>query len=276
MSIKFLSVRYKEQLPLFLVISIFIHFGIFLAIPQIRIEKKVLPRLIPVEIIEVPQQAKAAEKRPKVVGRESIEKRKALPVESEPRVPKETVETNGVKESLSAESKLLSEEKAVDLLNRNLTGSKDEAQAVPPLTEEKPLRLYPSEERITELTKEYEKQTPLSEKNKSLSFDTSEPRYISYFETLKGMIYHKWEYPQAAVREGQAGRLFIRFSILKNGKLEEAILIKSSGYPMLDDAALSAIRLAAPYYPFPKDFGSVERITVNASFEYMLIPSIER
>lgn len=87
---------------------------------------------------------------------------------------------------------------------------------------------------------------------------------------LKSKIYHEWEYPEAAAREGQSGRLWIRFIIRKDGTLQDAELIKSSGYPMLDDAALSAVRLAAPFYPFPKTFGSLERITINASFEYML------
>ena len=39
---------------------------------------------------------------------------------------------------------------------------------------------------------------------------------------------------------------------------------------MLDDEALSAIRLAAPFYPFPTSFGSLEKITINASFEYIM------
>ena len=87
---------------------------------------------------------------------------------------------------------------------------------------------------------------------------------------MRSKIYHEWEYPDAAARDGQAGRLWVRFIIKKDGTLEEIILIRGSGYPMLDDAALSAIRLAAPFYSFPKNFGSLERITINASFEYIL------
>lgn len=143
--------------------------------------------------------------------------------------------------------------------------------AIPlPKKQEKPLTLFPTKERISELSKEYEKQTPVAEKGRDISFDTSEPRFTSYFEGLKAKIYHEWEYPDAAVREGWAGRLWVRFVIKKDGTLEEVRLIRGSGYPMLDDAALSAIRLAAPFYAFPKGFGSLERITINASFEYLL------
>ena len=142
--------------------------------------------------------------------------------------------------------------------------------------EEKPLSLYPTRERIAELSKKYEKEAPVGEKDRDISFDTSELRYTSYFEGLKAKIYHEWEYPDAAAKEGLAGRLFVNFVILKDGTLEDVTLIRSSGYPMLDNAAISAIRLAAPFYPFHKSFGSLEKITVNASFEYILYPYINR
>ncbi|MEK7841544.1 MAG: energy transducer TonB, partial [Deltaproteobacteria bacterium] len=146
----------------------------------------------------------------------------------------------------------------------------------PIVKEEKPLSLYPTKERIAELSKKYEKEAPVGEKDRDISFDTSEPRYTSYFEGLKAKIYHEWEYPDTAAREGWAGRLFVHFVILKDGTLEDITLIRSSGYPMLDNAAISAIRLAAPFYPFQKSFGSLEKITVNASFEYILYPYINR
>ena len=146
----------------------------------------------------------------------------------------------------------------------------------PMVKEEKPLSLYPTRERIAELSKKYEKEAPVGEKDRDISFDTSELRYTSYFEGLKAKIYHEWEYPDAAAKEGLAGRLFVNFVILKDGTLEDVTLIRSSGYPMLDNAAISAIRLAAPFYPFHKSFGSLEKITVNASFEYILYPYINR
>ena len=176
-----------------------------------------------------------------------------------------------IKIPLPLESKPLWEEKAQQ---QPLTKKQAlEDKEIPPpasLKEEKPFNPYPTKERLAELAEKYERETPTAEEDKNLSLETSEPRSISYLQGLKSKIYHKWGYPEAAAKEGQSGRLWARFIIKKDGTLEDIILIKSSGYPMLDDAALSAIRLAAPFYSFPTSFGSLEKITINASFEYIM------
>ena len=52
-------------------------------------------------------------------------------------------------------------------------------------------------------------------------------------------------------------------------KVDDIDIIKSSNYPILDDAATTALRLASPFNSFPEDF-DVEKITVHGSFEYTL------
>ncbi len=261
MSIKILRVTTDDsRLILFLLVSIVLHIGILFVVPQAREAKKVLPRLIPVDVIELPKPAEIQEKKPEVRSQKpapaNSKIKPALSVKQEKREP------------LTNEKRIM--EKKPDAETQ---GSEEKKKILPleaPLKQEKPLTLFPTKERISELSKEYEKQIPVGEKGRDISFDTSESRFSSYFEVLRSKIYHEWEYPDAAARDGQAGRLWVRFIIKKDGTLEEIILIRGSGYPMLDDAALSAIRLAAPFYSFPKNFGSLERITINASFEYIL------
>ena len=106
----------------------------------------------------------------------------------------------------------------------------------------------------------------------TLLLNTSEFKYQKYFMNVKKRIEFYWEYPPLAARKGQQGRLNIDFVIHKDGTIEvgDIDIIKSSNYPILDDAATTALRLASPFNAFPEDF-DVEKITVHGSFEYTLI-----
>ena len=44
-------------------------------------------------------------------------------------------------------------------------------------------------------------------------------------------------------------------TILKNGKLEKVEIVESSGYEILDRAALRSVRRATPFPPIPEDAG---------------------
>lgn len=253
-----------SRLILFLLVSILLHIGILFIAPQAKDSKKALPRLLPVDIVKIPQPEKIK------TNDRRAEIKKQMP-EKERERPLPQLLKNEKPQALFPKEKVLTEKPLQAEVKPLEPEGKEISPAIPlQKKQEKPLTLYPTNERISELSKEYERETPVAEKGRDISFDTSEPRFTSYFEGLKAKIYHEWEYPDAAARAGWAGRLWVRFIIKKDGSLEEVTLIRGSGYPMLDDAALSAIRLAAPFYSFPKTFGSLERITINASFEYLL------
>ena len=63
--------------------------------------------------------------------------------------------------------------------------------------------------------------------------------------------------------------LFLKFTIRRNGDLESIQLITSSGYARLDNEALRAINVAAPFAPFPVSWGGLEKLHITATFEYM-------
>jgi protein TonB len=263
MSIKIFSID-KGQLFVFLLISALLHVGIILIASQARDGKKALPRLVAIDVIELPQPTK--EKKPE-------EKKKIPPA----LLPPKEVSSSKISPKVESLAKLSEKAMQAEEKTKQKPSAKEETieteeniHSAPLLKEERPLTIFPSKERLAELAEKYEKETPTAEEDKNLSLETSEPRSISYLQGLKSKIYHKWGYPEAAAKEGQSGRLWVRFIIKKDGTLEDIILIKSSGYPMLDDAALSAIRLAEPFYSFPTSFGSLEKITINASFEYIM------
>ncbi len=146
-----------------------------------------------------------------------------------------------------------------------------EVEPSAPATEEpaKP-KLFPSDERLMELAKKYYEEEPEREKGKVLTLNTSELKYSKYLLNLKRRIEFFWDYPTTSARKGEHGRLKINFTITGDGDLESIDVVKSSNYPSLDDAAVTAIRLASPFNPFPEDF-AIEKIDIHARFEYIII-----
>lgn len=136
------------------------------------------------------------------------------------------------------------------------------------------LSLIPTEGSLQQIAREEKTavDSPREGGGMTLLLNTAEFKYQNYFMNVKRRIEFYWEYPPLAARNGQQGRLNIDFVIHKDGTIEvgDIEIIKSSNYPILDDAATTALRLASPFNPFPEGF-DVEEITVHGSFEYSLI-----
>lgn len=60
-------------------------------------------------------------------------------------------------------------------------------------------------------------------------------------------------YPAEARRQNLYGSLRLLVSVLPDGSLKEVVILESSGHQVLDNAALSIVRLSAPFAPFPDD-----------------------
>lgn len=60
-------------------------------------------------------------------------------------------------------------------------------------------------------------------------------------------------YPQASIRYGLYGDLRMLVVIRNDGSLEDIQILSSSGYAVLDEAAIKIVRMAAPYAPFPAE-----------------------
>jgi periplasmic protein TonB len=101
----------------------------------------------------------------------------------------------------------------------------------------------------------------------AISLDTRETKYASYFARIKRQIELSWDYPNEAQRKGITGQLTLRFQISRDGNLTNVRLINGSGYNILDEAALQAVKSAAPYYPFPVTIDR-EKLAILANFIY--------
>ncbi|MFQ5988505.1 MAG: energy transducer TonB [Candidatus Methylomirabilales bacterium] len=106
---------------------------------------------------------------------------------------------------------------------------------------------------------------------RTVSLETHSSEFAPYLATVKRRIERRWLVPRFAREVGLTAKLVMLFSITKEGKLARIQVNKSSGVPILDDAAVEAVKTAAPYSPFPSHF-TFRRLNIVATFEYVTRP----
>jgi len=103
----------------------------------------------------------------------------------------------------------------------------------------------------------------------SVTLDTDEFKFISYNRWLKGHVESNLHYPELAAVSGYQGTLYIQFDIKKDGSLGAVEVLKSSGYKILDDEAVRAITVSAPFQPLP-DAWNMDRFAIRAAVIFYL------
>lgn len=109
----------------------------------------------------------------------------------------------------------------------------------------------------------------LGEKSIGLAIDAKDLIYLRYLEKVKEMIHGVWNYPYEALSRGIYGDLYINFTINKNGTLGSVELIRTSGHTILDNAAMKAIKDAAPYWPLPEGWKE-DTLLIKGHFLYLI------
>ena len=105
------------------------------------------------------------------------------------------------------------------------------------------------------------------DENKPIPLDTKEAKYVSYFNRIKQQIQLVWVYPIQAVEKKISGQLTLKFEISRDGNLLGVHLTNSSGFNILDIAAIKSVKEAAPYYPFPMTIKK-KKLSILATFVY--------
>lgn len=106
-----------------------------------------------------------------------------------------------------------------------------------------------------------------------IPLDTPEPKYQDYFNKIRERIKANWIYPRQAGDRGIEGELLIEFHIAKDGRLSYIELRHSSGTTILDDAALTAVKLAQPFPPVPDDIAK-QTLAINGQFKYQIVSGL--
>ncbi|MBI1737539.1 MAG: TonB C-terminal domain-containing protein [Candidatus Rokubacteria bacterium] len=112
-----------------------------------------------------------------------------------------------------------------------------------------------------------------------IALDTKEDKYVDYFSRIRPMIQSKWSFPcpdgdpagrDCTRREGQ---LIAEMGVAKDGRLTYLVLLDSSGSRNMDDAALTAVKLAGPFPPVPDSVGR-SGIGITVTFRYMIVDEL--
>lgn len=95
-------------------------------------------------------------------------------------------------------------------------------------------------------------------RRKSISASTREFRYASYLGAWERKVERigNLNYPQAAKAQKLQGNLILDVAVRADGSVEQVRVVRSSGQPLLDEAAIKIVHLAAPYAPFPPDIAA--------------------
>ncbi|MFQ6671974.1 MAG: TonB family protein, partial [Candidatus Tectimicrobiota bacterium] len=93
------------------------------------------------------------------------------------------------------------------------------------------------------------------------------PRYRDYFVALRRQIDRAYVVPAEVARGELVGTVRVTFTLERTGRLAAAAVETSAGSAILDEAALTTLRLAEPFEPFPEGV-SQEQVTITARFVY--------
>lgn len=92
----------------------------------------------------------------------------------------------------------------------------------------------------------------------SNGWNGADPMLSLYRRRVVAKIWPYWgdAFPRWARAEMRQGRVIIAVTILPDGSLRTAQVVRPSGIDEFDENCLRAIRKAAPFEPFPKKFAS--------------------
>ena len=106
---------------------------------------------------------------------------------------------------------------------------------------------------------------------KFVSASTREYEYASYLRAWVDRVERigNLNYPDEARRRRLEGQVVISVAIRRDGTVERAEVVDSSGQPLLDQAALRIVRLAEPYPPLPATAEEVDVLHVTRTWQFL-------
>lgn len=123
------------------------------------------------------------------------------------------------------------------------------------------------EERLNESRQAYAKRP----RHVYISARTQEFKYANYMSEWVKKVERvgNLNYPDEARRKGLSGKLTMDVTMNADGTVRNIRISRPSGHPVIDDAAIRIVNLAAPFAPFPSDIrkdGAILHITRTWEF----------
>jgi TonB family protein len=112
-----------------------------------------------------------------------------------------------------------------------------------------------------------------------IRLDSTDPRYSDYLDRIRRMIKAMWGYPcvkntSTRACDYKTTQLVIEFGIARDGVVPFVNVLRPSGYPIYDDYAVNAIKLAAPFPRVPPEMGGAKGVPIEATFSYLVDTSL--
>lgn len=112
---------------------------------------------------------------------------------------------------------------------------------------------------------------PERPRRKFISANTQEHVYAAYMRNWVAKVERvgNLNYPEAARRANIDGSLMLRVDVRADGSVERIDLLRSSGYEVLDEAAVRIVRLAGPFAPLPPEVAAeVDILTITRTWQF--------
>jgi protein TonB len=127
---------------------------------------------------------------------------------------------------------------------------------------------------MARLSAEIDASTRLYARRPSRKFVSASTREYAWAAYLRAWVDRvervgNLNYPDEARRRRLGGTVVINVGIRRDGSIEDATIVRSSGLPLLDDAALRIARLAEPYPPLPRTRENPDILNVVRTWQFM-------
>jgi len=117
----------------------------------------------------------------------------------------------------------------------------------------------------------FERVAPKRPRRKFITANTREHLYASYMRNWVAKVERvgNMNYPEQARQRNLEGSLVLSVDVLADGSIERVQVLRSSGYDMLDEAAVRIVRLAAPYAELPPDVrAETDILTITRTWQF--------
>ena len=112
---------------------------------------------------------------------------------------------------------------------------------------------------------------PKRPRRKFITANTREHLYASYMRNWVAKVERvgNMNYPEQARQRNLEGSLVLSVDVLADGSIERVQVLRSSGYELLDEAAVRIVRLAAPYADLPPDVRKeTDILTITRTWQF--------
>jgi len=107
---------------------------------------------------------------------------------------------------------------------------------------------------------------PLIEGEKVIPLNSNDPNLGPYLQHIRERILKVWRYPKNA-QPGLHGKVALLFTVERDGSVSKMKIMSSSGYLVLDEGVLEAMKRAVPFYPIPPNI-KLKHLPILGNFMY--------